>query len=174
MIFLSMDKGLEFVAQPMRYKYHNMADGSVDKQEIPGKFIRFSPLTTKMEWPLSPVHGRTKAEGIFNSESTRARPNMTKEEAENFLLDHRFYGVTMIGYGANGKVYGTGEDAIPEDRIIVLSGDGYFCKICKQQLASRGRHNHPKSKQHQRLLDGLERDGIEKLLEDTTVPSESV
>jgi hypothetical protein len=167
MIFLSLDRGQTFIVKTRAYKYHNLPDGTVDKEEIPEKIIRFTPLNDRMEWPLSPVHGRSRAEGIFNSEEAAARSGMTKEEAENYLLADDSYGRTIVGYGANGKVFGSGEDAIPEERIIVRSGDGYFCKLCKQQLAARGRHNHPKSKMHQRLLDELERDGIDKLLEES-------
>ena len=167
MIFLSLDRGQTFIVQPIRYKYHNLPDGTVDKEEIPAKTISFSPLNDRMEWPLRPVHGRPRAEGVFNSADSSARLNMDKQEAEDYLLKNGAYGRTIIGYGANGKVFGSGEDAIPEERIIVRSGDGYFCKLCKQQLASRGRHNHPKSKKHRQLLDELERDGIDKLLEET-------
>lgn len=165
MIFLSMDKGLKIVVQNASFTYHHMPNGLVEKEPIPAKWISFSPLSEKMEWPLRPLHGRTQAEGIFNSENANARKGMTQTEAEDYLLNHKRHGVSIVGYGANGKVFGSDDDSIPLDRILVPSGrDGMYCKICDQQMAKRGSHNHPKGKKHLENLAALEEEQLTALI----------
>ena len=162
MFFLLRDKGRDISIPTPEYKVIQTDTGSVTVRN-PMKRIIFKPLTGK-GWKTTalPVkYGREDCEGYFDSQFSKMRPHVEEEEAIEFLMNHKDYGVDFIAINDDGKAILTLDEwetpAKRSEPYLTDSGEGKFCSLCEKQLDTRGLHKHLESKTHLDLLVAAEK-----------------
>lgn len=161
MLFISRDKGRTFFLPHDEYEVIQTNSGAVTIKK-PLQRIVFLPYNGKgfVTSALPVKHGRDRAEGYFNSGVAKTRPNVTQDEAEAFLMDHKDYGTDFVAIGDDGKSLTPLEWNSPAHRsepFLTDSGEGKHCQLCKKQVDIRGLHKHIESKAHMALLAQAEK-----------------
>ena len=130
-----------------------------------GKSVRTVDLGLRVQFKKlgAPIHTDAffsengLAWGTLNSGPVAKRLRIEEAELISMLINHPQHGRLF------GRVGGRGESILPEMLHVIPSGDGYYCQLCKKSLAKQGVHNHPKSKEHQKRLVGIEEDAREAI-----------
>ena len=130
-----------------------------------GKSVRTVDLGLRVQFKKlgAPIHTDVffsddgLARGRLNTGPIAKKLRIEEDELISMLINHPQHGRLF------GRVGGRGESILPEMLHVIPSGDGYYCQLCKKSLAKQGVHNHPKSKEHQKRLVGIEEDAREAI-----------
>ena len=169
MFFISRDKGQSFFLPQHEYEVIQTDAGTSVTIRNPLKQIIFRPFSgpgfATNALPLK--HGRERAEGYFDSTVEKYRPHVEQEEAEDYLFNHKKYGVDFIAIGEDGKAMASLEWKSPAHRsqpFLSASGSGVHCALCDKQVDKKGLHKHLDSAAHIERLEEVERNEIKKLV----------
>jgi hypothetical protein len=149
MDFLSGMGRQKLVLRPASTTLEKTPDGKSVRHVDPGLRVQFRRLG-------APIHTDAffskdgLAWGVLSTGPVAKKLRINEEELIDMLLNHPKHGELF------GRVGERGEKILPEMLHIIPSGDGHYCKLCKKSLDKRGVHNHPKSKEHQERLAGIE------------------
>ena len=130
-----------------------------------GKSVRTVDLGLRVQFKKlgAPIHTDVffsddgLARGRLNTGPIAKKLRIEEDELISMLINHPQHGRLF------GRVGGRGESILPEMLHVIPSGDGYYCQLCKKSLAKQGVHNHPKSKEHQKRLAGIEEETREAI-----------
>lgn len=167
MFFVSRDRGQSFFLPQHEYQVIQTDTGSVTIRN-PLKQIFFKPFGAEgfQTSAIPTKYGRDRAEGWFDSKHDRLRPHVEQEEAEEFLLNHKQYGVDFVAIGEDGKALGRLALETPakrSERFLSASGDGVHCSLCEKQVNKMGLHKHIEGKIHMRNLENFEENQVQQL-----------
>jgi hypothetical protein len=169
MFFVSRDRGQSFFLPQHEYKVIQTDSGSVTVK-VPLKQIAFEPFSEGsggFKTPALPVkYGREAAEGWFDSKYSRMRKNVEQDEAEEFLLSHKMYGIDFVAIGDDGKAIDPLAMETPakrSERFLSESGDGVHCALCEKQVNKKGLHKHIESHAHMNRLEEAEQHQVRKM-----------
>ena len=160
MFYISRDNGRRIFIPHPTVELKNTNKGSV-AVGIPQKWIWFKPIAGDgyVTNALPNRDGRNKAEGFFESDNSRFRRGLTEEEADEFLMNHKDYGVDFVAM-VDGRAINPLEWDDPAHRsgpFLTDSGAGKQCSRFDKQVDIRGLHKHIESKAHLGLLLETER-----------------
>jgi len=169
MFFICRDKGRRIVVSAERKELITTPQGPQDRH-FSSKSIIFKPIAGDgyVTSALPQKGMREKAEGFWESEVAKTRPGLSQEEAENFLANHKDYGVEFVAIGKRGEPLTSGEWSDPVKRsepYLTPSGDGVYCQLCERQLPNRGLPAHLKAKKHVDLLIAAEESQLPRYVE---------
>ena len=155
MIFLSRDKGLRMVINPVHKFVHRTSSGNVS-EVVPGKRIQFQKLAAPMPCSAFPPDKgnplRWGAEGVLDSKLAAKQAKMKEDDIINWLLHNEDYGVKFIAVDEEG-----GTPLVPEEVVLEVAGDGWHCTVCDQYIQDdRGKKPHLESKKHKEKVRLLE------------------
>ena len=156
MDFLSGMGQQKLVLRPASTTLETTPDGKSVRKVDPGLRVQFKKLG-------APIH----TEAFFSNDGLAWGRLSTGPVAKKLRVDEDELISSLINHPKHGELFGRvgghGESILPEMLHVIPSGDGYYCQLCKKSLAKQGVHNHPKSKEHQKRLAGIEEDAREAI-----------
>lgn len=156
MEFLSGARALKLTLRPARTSFVELDSGQKVPRVDLGLRVRFNPLTQPI--PTEAFASKDGlARGVLRTKPAALRAGIPEDELIDILLNHKMHGIMF------GRVGDHKEAVLPEMLHIIPMDDGYYCQLCKKTLDKRGVHNHPKSKEHQKHLTGIEQAAREQL-----------
>lgn len=156
MDFLSGMGQQKLVLRPASTTLEKTPDGKSVRSVDVGLRVKFKKLG-------APIHTDAFfsndgfAWGVLSTGPVAKKLRIDEEELIDMLINHPKHGELF------GRVGDRGETILPEMLHIIPSGDGFYCELCKKSLDKRGVHNHPKSKEHQKHLAGIEEETREAM-----------
>lgn len=161
MFYICRDKGRRITVQRGHARVIETPQGPV-REVVPAKRVEFIPISGPA-WvtrALPERYGRNAAEGCFDSSGAKYRENLTEQEADEFLVNHKDYGIDFVAIDGDGKPISPSEWNSPmrrSDPFLTASGEGKYCELCDKQLDVRGVKGHVNSAAHLASLEKAEK-----------------